>query len=98
VDGVKAGDVLNSLEGYGTCMWLDLKPDCDRQRLAQQLEGISPFMLLNLRQLRYYLVGSGKPVGYATATSSPPVGLNQTASRCQVLEVPATGCQQFTIA
>lgn len=34
-------------------MWLDLKPDCDRQRLAQQLENISPFMLLNLRQLRW---------------------------------------------
>jgi hypothetical protein len=53
VDAVDAGDVLADLEGYGTCMWLDLKPDCDRQRLAQQLKSISPFMLLNLRQLRW---------------------------------------------
>jgi hypothetical protein len=52
VDAVDAGAVLADLEGYGTCMWLDLKPDCDRQRLAQQLSSISPFMLLNLRQLR----------------------------------------------
>jgi len=34
-------------------MWLDLKPGCDRERLAQQLAAISPFTLLNLRQLRY---------------------------------------------
>lgn len=52
VDAVDAGALLGQLEGYGTCMWLDLKPDCDRQRLADQLRSISPFMLLNLRQLR----------------------------------------------
>jgi hypothetical protein len=44
--------LLTELEGYGTCMYLELKPDCDRHRLAQHLANISPFMLLNLRQLR----------------------------------------------
>lgn len=53
VDAVAAGAVFKQLDGYGTCMWLDLKPDCDRQRLARQLGDISPFMLLNLRQLRW---------------------------------------------
>ena len=52
VDAVDADALLEQLEGYGTCMWLDLKPDCDRQRLADQLRNISPFMLLNLRRLR----------------------------------------------
>lgn len=58
VDAVDAGAVFKQLEGYGTCMWQDLKPDCDRQRLARQLGDISPFMLLNLRQLRWVVFPS----------------------------------------
>ena len=53
VDGVDAADLLEELEGFKTCMWLELKPECDRDRLAQQLGSISPFMLLNLRKLRW---------------------------------------------
>jgi hypothetical protein len=69
VDAVDAGAVLADLEGYGTCMWLDLKPDCDRQRLPQQLSSISPFMLLNLRQLRWAEESiRRKPVSCVTLT------------------------------
>ena len=43
----------NLLEGYGTRIWLQLKPECDIKGLVDQLHVLDPFMLLNLRKLRW---------------------------------------------
>lgn len=50
-DGL-ADSLLHQLEGCQTRIWLQLRPDCDRALLVKQLADLSPYMLLNLRQLR----------------------------------------------
>lgn len=40
------------LDGFSTRMWMQLKPDLDRQKLTQELCLLDPYMLLNLRQLK----------------------------------------------
>lgn len=44
------------LEGFTTRIWMQLRPDLDSQRLTQELRLLDPYMLLNLRKLKY--VGS----------------------------------------
>jgi hypothetical protein len=46
--GVRA-DILDE---YTTRMWMQLKPDLDRQKLARELCLLDPYMLLNLRKLK----------------------------------------------
>eukprot|EP00878_Enallax_costatus_P035545 GHUV01039694.1.p2 GENE.GHUV01039694.1~~GHUV01039694.1.p2 ORF type:complete len:100 (-),score=16.80 GHUV01039694.1:464-763(-) len=41
------------LDGCETRIWLQLKPGCDVKGLIDQLHVLDPFMLLNLRKLRY---------------------------------------------
>ena len=40
------------LAGCTTRIWMQLRPDMDRQRLTQELQLLDPHMLLNLRKLR----------------------------------------------
>lgn len=40
------------LQGFGTLMWMQLKPDLDKQKLMEELQLLDPYMLLNLRQLK----------------------------------------------
>lgn len=40
------------LDGFSTRMWMQLKPDVDRQKLTQELCVLDPYMLLNLRKLK----------------------------------------------
>lgn len=40
------------LEGFTTRIWMQLRPDLDRQRLTQELRLLDPYMLLNLRKLK----------------------------------------------
>jgi hypothetical protein len=40
------------LKGFTTHIWMQLKPNCDRQKLEEQIASLDPFMLLNLRRLR----------------------------------------------
>jgi hypothetical protein len=40
------------LEGFTTRIWMQLRPDLDRQRLTQELKLLDPYMLLNLRKLK----------------------------------------------
>lgn len=46
--GVRA-DILDD---FTTRMWMQLKPDLDRQKLARELCLLDPYMLLNLRKLK----------------------------------------------
>lgn len=47
--GLSPDDLLS---GFGTRIWLQLKPECDTQGLLNEVEALDPFMLLNLRKLR----------------------------------------------
>lgn len=40
------------LDDFTTRMWMQLKPDLDRQKLARELCLLDPYMLLNLRKLK----------------------------------------------
>lgn len=58
------GVCADILGGFTTRMWMQLKPDLDRQKLAQELCLLDPYMLLNLRKLR-----SGRCCSYCTTTN-----------------------------
>lgn len=47
--GVTAGTLL---EGCSTRIWMQLKPELDRDKLLHELCLVDPYMLLNLRRLK----------------------------------------------